>query len=133
MTKTKTIEQMPIRDMMAPEAFYQNLDKGIRFAVRVLHANGFETCQSCQGGKGHAYNEPTVEMIATGADAEGFGALSVLQSHGLEVNAVAIIWPVRNGLPYEKNWRITFRRSMEDRANDKPMFVFGYRCDPRAC
>jgi len=123
----KRVRQGPIRDVMWPEASYQSLDPGIRFAVRVLHAAGIETCQSCQGGKGHSYDEPTVEMIATGDDAYGFGALAALRGYGLPVAAVAIIWPVRNGLPYEKNWRITFSATMEDRADDKPMFVYGYR------
>jgi hypothetical protein len=130
--KRKTISDMPIRDMMAPESWYGTLDKGIRFAVRVLHANGFETCQSCQGGKGHSYDHATVDMVSTGDDAEGFGALATLQAYGLPVDAIAIVWPVRNGLPYERLWRITFRRPMEDRANDRPMFVYGYRCDPQA-
>ena len=129
----KSIKQMPIRDMMAPDDWYLKLDKGIRFAVRVLHASGFETCQSCQGGKGHAYDHATVDMICTGDDAKGFGALAALQAYGLPVDAIAIVWPVQHGLPYEKLWRITFRRHMEDRANDRPMFVSGYRCDPKAC
>jgi hypothetical protein len=126
----KPRKQIPLRDMMAPEAWYQNLDKGIRFAVRVLHANGFETCQSCRGGRGHPYAQATVEMISTGNDSEGFGALAALQSYGLPVDAIAIVWPVQNGLPFERLWRITFSRAMEDRANDKPMFVYGYRAQP---
>lgn len=123
----KTKSAIPIRDMMAPEDWYQTLDTGIRFAVRVLHANGFETCQSCQGGKGHAYGQPTVDMVATADDAQGFGALAALQSYGLPVDSISIFWNICNGLPYEKLWRITFRKSMEDRANDGPMFVYGYR------
>ena len=117
----------PIRDLMASDDWYQKLDRGIRFAVRVLHAAGFETCQSCQGGKGHAYDEPTIDMVSTGDDAEGFGALAALQSYGLPVNAVAIVWPVRNGLPYERLWRITFHKAMQERANEKPIFVYGYQ------
>jgi uncharacterized membrane protein len=116
----------PIRDMMAPERFYQQLDSGIRFAVRVLHAAGFETCQSCQGGRGHAYDRPTIDLVASGDDATGFGALEALQSYGLQVAEVAIVWPVRNGLPYEKLWRVVFTKTMEARANHKPSFVFGY-------
>lgn len=123
----KKPREMPIRDTMWPDKSYAGLDPGIRFAVRVLHAEGFETCQSCQGGKGHAYDEPTVEMIASGDDTRGFGALDALRSYGLPVNAVALVWPIKNGTPYEKNWRITFTKSMEDRADEIPMFIFGYR------
>ena len=117
----------PPRDMMWLEKEYRVLDAGIRFAVRVLHASGFETCQSCQGGKGHAYDQPTVEMVATSNDALGFGALEALYAYGLPVSAIAIVWPVQNGMPYEKNWRITFSETMESRADEKPMFIFGYR------
>ena len=46
----------PVRNHMMPDEWYQGLDKGIRFAVRVLHAAGIaDTCQSCEGGPGHAY------------------------------------------------------------------------------
>lgn len=126
--RRRTIKPViPIRDMMASEDWYQKLDKGIRFAVRVLHAAGFETCQSCQGGEGHAYDQPTVEMVSTGDDSQGFGALAELQAYGLPIADISIRWPVRNGLPYERLWCITFRKTMEDRANDKPMFVYGYQ------
>lgn len=123
MAKSKIL----IRNMMAPEPWYLKLDKGIRFPVRVLHAAGFETCQSCQGGKGHPYDQATIEMIATGDDSEGFGALAALQAYGLPVDAVAIVWPVKNGLPYERLWRITFSRDMQDRTHDKPIFIYGYQ------
>jgi hypothetical protein len=117
----------PTRNHIWPDASYKDLDVGIRFAVRVLHAAGFETCQSCQGGKGHSYNEPTVEMIATADDSRGFGALDALRGYGLPVNEVAIVWPIRNGYPYEKNWRITFTKTMENRADETPIFIYGYR------
>jgi hypothetical protein len=127
MSDNKKPTKRVIRDMMMPEPFYEGLDAGIRFAVRVLHAaGGIETCQSCQGGKGHAYDHPTVDMIAGGSDAIGFRALAALADYGLPVADVAILWNVRNGLPFEKLWRITFWKSMEDRANDKPIFVHGY-------
>lgn len=127
--RAKTINEIivPIRDTMESEEFYRGIDEGIRFAVRILHASGFETCQSCQGGAGHACHVPTIDMVATGSDSVGFGALEALYAYGLPVSAVAIIWPVSHGLPYEKNWRITFARTMEDRADEKPGFIYGYR------
>lgn len=117
----------PTRDKMASDKWYQQLDAGIRFAVRVLHAAGFDTCQSCQGGKGHPYPEPTVEMVAGGDDALGFGALNALRSYGLPVAELAIVWPVSGSHPFEKNWRITFTKPMQDRADEKPIFVQSYR------
>lgn len=111
---------------MWPEKSYQSLDRGIRFAVRVLHAAGIETCQSCQGGKGHPYPEPTVELVAGGDDAKGFAALAALRSYGLPVASIALVWRVENSTPFEKNWSITFYKTMEDRADEKPLFVYGY-------
>ena len=118
---------VPLRTTIFPESFYQDIDRGIRFAIRVLHAHGLETCQSCQGGKGHSYLEPSVEMGAGADDAYGFEALAALQAFGLPVSTVGIIWNIKNGVPYEKNWRITFFRTMEDRADEKPNFFWGYQ------
>lgn len=117
-----------LRDMMMLEAFYQDLDPGIRFAVRVLHARGFETCQSCQGGDGHSYDRPTVDLLArmVSSDSTGFGALHVLQEFGLPVRDVAMLWRIDRGLPYEYFWRVTFDKTMEDRADEQPNFVWSY-------
>ena len=57
------------------------LDPGIRPYVKLLREAGIETCQSCQGGKGHAYPEPTIEFHGTYAD--GFRALAIAQTFGL--------------------------------------------------
>lgn len=35
------------------------LDPGIAEAVKILNRFGIETFESCQGGKGHSYPEPT--------------------------------------------------------------------------
>lgn len=119
---------------MMPESWYVGLDAGIRFAVRVLHAQGLETCQSCQGGpdperpeRGHAYDRPTVDLPASVDDCVGFEALAALHAYGLNVRDVSLLWTVNNGLPNEKIWRITLWKTYEDRANDKPMFVKGWR------
>lgn len=145
MTDPTDREARETRDMMMPESFYQQLDPGIRFAVRVLHAvGGIETCQSCAGsgafgagsgkqdGDRHAYLEPTVDLIAGGGDATGFAALAALHAYGLPVARVALVWNIQNGLPFEKLWRITFFKTMEERADDRPMFIYGYRAmEPR--
>lgn len=123
-------ETMPIRDMMMADDWYAQLDPGIRFAVRVLHAAGIETGQSCQGGEGHAYSEPTVDLPATGADATGFAALAALTEYGIRVEEVAMTWTVQNGTPYQKLWRIRLREPYPERAGDQPIFVYGYRATP---
>ena len=116
-----------MKNKMMPSKWYDRLDAGIRFAVKVLHAKGFETCQSCQGGKGHAYDQPSVDLIAIGDDAWGFAAVAALQDYGLPVRDLSMLWNLRNGLPYEKLWRITFRKPAPERAKEWPMFVYGYQ------
>ena len=122
---------VPFRHHMMPEAFYQELDPGIRFAVRVLHAAGrVETCQSCQGGTGHCYDRPTVDMNSSGNDALGFAAIAALVDYSLPVRDVAILWRIENGLPYERLWRVTFWKTMEDRADEIPNFINGTQAQP---
>lgn len=120
----------PWRTKMMPDSWYQNLDEGIRFAVLVLHAAGIETCQSCQGGEGHAYHEPTVDLVAGHGDAWGFKALAALEDYGVSVRSVSLVWNISRGLPYEKLWRLVLNRPAKDRADDFPIFVFGYRAQP---
>jgi hypothetical protein len=121
-------EKAKHRDAMMPERWYAGLDPGIRFAVRVLHAaGGVETCQSCQGGKGHAYDRATVDLIASSDDALGFRALAALHEYRLPVQDVALVWDIHNGLPCERIWRVTFTAPMPERAEEKPMFVHSYR------
>lgn len=112
-----------------PESFYQQLDAGIRFPVRVLHARGgIDTCQSCQGGPGHdmAYHEPTIDMIAGAEDAVGFVAMAALEEYGIAVRDVSIVWNVKGGVPYEKLWRVTLVRTHDARADELPAFTHGY-------
>jgi hypothetical protein len=54
-----------------------NLDPGIAEAVWVLRENGIDTCQSCQGGPGHAYSQPTVAF--TGSRKEAFRAAEIVR------------------------------------------------------
>lgn len=116
-----------MKNAMMPDRWYLNLDPGIRFPVRVLHAaGGIETCQSCQGGRGHAYHEPTIDLISGSSDAIGFRALAALQAYGLPVSAVALVWSVHQGLPYERIWRVTLAKAIPERADEKPIFVYSY-------
>lgn len=119
--------KVPLRSKVWSEADYQSLDRGIRFAVRVLHAHGVETGQSCEGGAGHAYFAPTIEFSADADDATGFIALGHLQRYGLPVDSVSIRWHVFRGLPFEKLWHITFWKKMDERADEQPGITWGYQ------
>jgi hypothetical protein len=82
------------------------LDPGIRHAVECLRSAGVETFESCQGGEGHAYPEPTVRFY--GERPEGFRALSVALAAGLGVLALRRVWPINDREPTGPWWELTF-------------------------
>src|SRR5262245_24898220 len=71
------------------------VDPGIAKAVRVLWGEGVETFESCEGGRGHSFAEPTVRFH--GGPAEGFRALGVALEHGLRVAELRRYWSVQDG------------------------------------
>jgi hypothetical protein len=84
------------------------LDPGIRRAVKILTDHGVETFESCEGGPGHAYPEPTIRFC--GGPGAGFRALSVCLDFGLRVSELRRVWDVldRND-PTGPYWEVTFR------------------------
>jgi hypothetical protein len=83
------------------------LDEGIREYVRVLLAHGVETFESCEGGPGHTYPEPTIRFH--GERPEGFRALAVARQAQLPVDALRRIWTLNDGEPTGPYWEMTFR------------------------
>lgn len=77
------------------------LDAGIREAVLILQQNGVETFESCEGGKGHPFPEPTVRFHGDGS--EGFRALAIAQQHGL----LRRYYQIQNGEPTGPYWELT--------------------------
>lgn len=73
----------------------------------MLQGAGVETFESCQGGPGHAFLEPTVRFH--GDAAEGFRALSVALKEGLPVDSLRRIWSLVDGEPTGPSWELTFR------------------------
>lgn len=82
------------------------LDPAISHAVEVLRAGGIETFESCQGGEGHAFHEPTIRFH--GGPHEGFRALAVALARGLPVAEVRRYWQVVDGEPCGPHWEMTF-------------------------
>lgn len=82
------------------------LDPGIARAVEVLNSVNVETYESCQGGEGHCYPEPTVRFH--GDYSEGFRALAVALQHKLPVMALRRTWIVTHGEPVGPVWEMTF-------------------------
>ena len=88
------------------EIFSSPLDPGIAHAVQALRKSGVETFESCQGGPGHAYPDPTVRFH--GQQAEGLRALAVAMAAGLPVAELRRVWPVLDNEPTGPWWELTF-------------------------
>ncbi len=89
-------------------AWLDALDPGIARYVDVLNASGVETFESCEGGDGHAFTEPTIRFY--GERGEGFRALSIAVQHDLPVSELRRYWQVnRAGEPEGPHWELTFR------------------------
>ena len=75
----------------------------------MLSGSGIETYESCEGGTGHSYREPTVRFY--GERGQGFRALAVALQHAFPVKALRLMWTVdEDGLPHGPDWEMTFRR-----------------------
>ena len=82
------------------------LDKGIENMVIVLNDNGIETFESCEGGPGHAYLEPTIRFH--GGKGEGFKALAIALQNDLKPSDLRRIWNIIDGEPTGPVWEMTF-------------------------
>src|ERR1700734_2093573 len=74
--------------------------------VEILSTNGVEPFESCKGGTGHAFYEPTIRFH--GSHGEGFRALSVALQHGLKVCELRRYYSVEDGEPVGPHWEMTF-------------------------
>lgn len=100
------VEQID-RQLQARE-YDSPLDAGIQQYVEILVGAGIETYESCEGGPGHAYPEPTVRFH--GDHTEGFRALAVALQHGLPVSSLRRTWTVQDLEPVGPTWEIVFYR-----------------------
>ena len=83
-----------------------SIDPGILRAVTVLREANVETFESCEGGDGHPFLEPTIRFH--GSRAEGFRALGVALQHGLEVKELRRVWDMEDGEPTGPDWSLVF-------------------------
>jgi hypothetical protein len=87
---------------------YDSIDPGIVGPLRVLRQSGIETFESCEGGPGHAYAEPSIRFH--GNRSEGWKALAAARDVNLPVTALRRVWTVHDGEPDGPVWEIVFRR-----------------------
>jgi hypothetical protein len=103
-------EPMPTVKKRLPPPFQvkggKGIDQGIAHEVCILWDNGVETTESCQGGQGHPFPEPTVRFA--GGKAEGMRALGIALQHGLRVTALRRIWVIIDGEVVGPQWEMTF-------------------------
>ena len=80
----QSYKQARIRRRAEPvQEYHPPLDPGIEKAVKALRAAGIE---SCEGGEGHCYPEPTIRFHSE--QSEGFRALSIAMQAGLNVTSL---------------------------------------------
>ncbi|MFA4918859.1 MAG: hypothetical protein WC581_06385 [Thermodesulfovibrionales bacterium] len=107
---TDTLPEVPdyshLRKLAEELLVTKTLEKGIEREVITLLNAGIETFESCEGGKGYSYPEPTVRFY--GDKSEGFKALATAMQNGLYVNALRRIWPIIEGEPTGPWWEMTF-------------------------
>ena len=84
----------------------RRIDAGIARHVRILWENGVETTESCEGGRGHSFPEPTIRFH--GGTAEGYRAVAVALQHGLKVSELRRVWSVQDGELNGPQWELTF-------------------------
>jgi hypothetical protein len=65
-----------VSDDSRPLQYPEGLDPGIREAVERLREAQVETFDSCEGGPGHGFREPTVRFY--GDPSEGFRAFAAV-------------------------------------------------------
>jgi len=82
------------------------LDAGIEQFVKILNNKGIETYESCEGGSGHSYPEPTIRFH--GERSEGLRALSVALQNDLPVSGLKRVWCIIDGEPVGPTWELTF-------------------------
>lgn len=87
------------------------LDPGIAPFVEILRNGGIETFESCQGGPGHSYPEPTIRF--SGDPSDGFKAFAVARCHALPVSCLRRIWTINSGEPTGPYWELVFYRTAD--------------------
>ena len=90
------------------------VDLGIVRGVKILKDAGFTTIESCEGGKGHYYAEPTIQFV--GSHATGWAAMAELMTYGLPIRRLGQMWTFDHsygqGHPTGPEWFITFYRKL---------------------
>jgi hypothetical protein len=86
----------------------EGIDPGIVKAVKHLQAGRIETFESCEGGPGHAFPEPTVRFYGT--PEAGWHAVAICLASGMPILALRRVWYILDSNePTGPQWEIIFR------------------------
>lgn len=96
-------------DQFAPDIDME-VDAGIRRAVLILRSQGIETMESCEGGPGHAFPDPTIKFH--GSTWAGYRAFAIAMEHGLPVLHLRYTYGVDGGQLSAPCWEMTFAASV---------------------
>lgn len=99
----------PALEAFAPEVDLE-LDPGIRRAVLILRRDGVETFESCEGGKGHAFDEPTIKFH--GNAWAGLKAVAIAMEHGLPVRRIQRVYGVTDSQLQGPWWEMVFHQGL---------------------
>ena len=94
--------------------YVPGLDLGISALVHILRNHGVETFESCEGGGGHAFPEPTIRF--SGQPGDGAHAYAITRTFALPVSQIRRVWDEIEGELTGPCWEIVFRRKWQGEA-----------------
>ena len=107
LTESHALADRPRMERVSDNAFtLDHLDRWMRYAVLVLHRGGIQTYESCQGGRGHAFPEPTIRFEGTQEDA--FRAARIARANGLPAHHLRRFWRLNDEGAELPAWELTF-------------------------
>lgn len=78
-----------------------NIDNGIRPAVEIMVKHGFDTFESCEGGKDHAMPEPTIKFY--GSEFDLMRAYDICSHYRLNILSVRRVYDKEQINPNDLN------------------------------
>jgi hypothetical protein len=85
---------------------WKNIDPAIAPLVKIFWEEGHEPFESCQGGPGHTFPEPTIRF--SGSIAEGPRLVSTALRWGMVPCSLRRVWAIQDKEMVGADWEMTF-------------------------